>query len=380
MATIGNTPQERLVFRIEARKSWSLGILLKASTGAAIDVTDAVISLVVSKKNPEGPVIPPEPPEEEGGDEELPPAEPGFAPPVIDMEAIPVTAVGGHVRFHLQAEDTDLASGEYETAITMRSGGYSLVLAKGVTEILPNSETASVDHTYVGSPEDAGLLELWLRRRNVIKIVAPPVFTKGNQGDKGDKGDKGDTGPGIPKKGATKSILVKKSPADYDTAWAAPESAIQIPATIGGTYPVDDYTVIEFTPLEDIGLKATGATDAMVPRAMDGELWGWEHLSAEDITDTDAKVMMTFEERNKLAGINSDLLTSSDWEATEEQPGYIYNKPELGTASEHAHEDYRPSDWTPSLLELSDVASGYELPEEGPPGTFFILLPEPEEE
>ena len=161
MATIGNSPQEKTVIRMEARKSFSLGLLLRTEVNAAIDVTNAVITLVVSKRNPDNSVV-----------------------PVIDMTAEHVAPAAGHVRFEIQASDTDLEVREYYMTITMRKDGYSSVLAKGVAEILPNTETVSTAHEYDGVP-DTSTLAVWLKRRNVIKIHTVPVVTKGNKGDTG---------------------------------------------------------------------------------------------------------------------------------------------------------------------------------------------------
>ena len=161
MATIGNSPQEKTVIRMEARKSFSLGLLLRTEVNAAIDVTGAGITLVISKRNPDNSVV-----------------------PVINMTAEHVAPRAGHVRFEIQASDTDLEIREYYMTITMRKDGYSSVLAKGVAEILPNTETAATAHEYDGVP-DTSTLAVWLKRRNVIKIHAVPVVTKGNKGDAG---------------------------------------------------------------------------------------------------------------------------------------------------------------------------------------------------
>ena len=161
MATIGNSPQEKTVIRMEARKSFSLGLLLRTEVNAAINVTGAVITLVISKRNPDNSVV-----------------------PVIDMTAEHIAPAAGHVRFEIQASDTDLAVREYYMTITMRKDGYSSVLAKGVAEILPNTETDATAHDYDGVP-DTSTLAVWMKRRNVIKIHTVPVVTKGNKGDAG---------------------------------------------------------------------------------------------------------------------------------------------------------------------------------------------------
>ena len=161
MATIGNSPQEKTIIRMEARKSFSLGLLLRTEVNAAIDVTNAVITLVISKRNPDNSVV-----------------------PVIDMIAEHIAPAAGHVRFEIQASDTDLEIREYYMTITMRKDGYSSVLAKGVAEILPNTESDSTAHEYDGVP-DTSTLAVWLKRRNVIKIHTVPVVTKGNKGDAG---------------------------------------------------------------------------------------------------------------------------------------------------------------------------------------------------
>ena len=353
MATIGNVPQERLVLRAAARKSWALGLIFRTELGAPIDVTDAVITLDIATVSPGGVIT-----------------------PVLHAEAEPVTPMTGHVRFLIQADDTDLPTGEYATTLTMRTGGYSSVVADGETEILPNTETASVGFTYEET-EDNSQLEIWLKRRNVIKIVAPNVQTKGNQGDIGLTGPAGPAGPGLPAGGAIQSIPTKTSLADYVTAWVSRESLFPTPSSTLNVYVEGDHTIVEFVPIDDIGLDATGTDVGMVPRSVGSDMWGWDKLLASDIVDTDDLVVMTIEERDKLASIDGGSLASSDWAAEVDEPGFIHNKPELGTASAAAVEDFRASDWVPSLFDLSDVDGGNELPETGPPGTFWVLLPTP---
>lgn len=352
MAAVSNTPQERLILRMAARKSWALGLYLHTETGAPIDVTDAVITLVTATVSPGGTIT-----------------------PVLTSTAEPVAPMSGHVRFSIQAEDTDLAEGEYRSTITMRVGGYSVVLADGDTEILPNTEVDSVGYDY-DEAEDAGKLEVWLKRRNVIKISAPVVETKGNQGDQGIQGPVGPAGPGIAAGGYIGAVLVKIGLGDYVTGWVAPESVLPIPTSTISVSEEGDHTVIEFVPVDDIGLSAVGTDEGMVPRAIGSDMWGWDHLSAEDINDTAELVMMTIEERDKLAGISGSSLASSDWEALEDEDGFIFNKPELGTAAAADATDFRAADWVPSLGDLSDVDIVFgDVPESGPPGTFVIVLP-----
>lgn len=157
MATLGNTPQERLFLRMEARKSFSLGLLLRTEIGAGIDLTDAEISLVITEQRPDS-----------------------LNHPVISMVAEPIDPTVGHVRFHIQAADMDLNPGEYYTTITLRSpDGYSVVLAKGVTEVMPNTEMGSIGYSY-DSVGDVSTLGIWLKRRNVIKLHVGAVVSNGH--------------------------------------------------------------------------------------------------------------------------------------------------------------------------------------------------------
>ena len=157
MATLGNTPQERLFLRMEARKSFSLGLLLRTEIGAGIDLTGAEISLVITEQRPDS-----------------------LNYPVISMVAEPIDPTVGHVRFHIQAADMDLNPGEYYTTITLRSpDGYSVVLAKGVTEVMPNTEMGSIGYSY-DSVGDVSTLGIWLKRRNVIKLHVGAVVSNGH--------------------------------------------------------------------------------------------------------------------------------------------------------------------------------------------------------
>lgn len=335
---------------MEARKSWALGVLIKTESGAAVDLTGAVITLVISRGTQSD------------------------STPVINMEASHVADTVGHVRFNIQAEDTDLEPGDYETTVTLRTVGYSIVLAKGVTEILANTETDSINYEFADAA-DAGALEVWLHRRNVIKITAPPIYTKGNQGDKGDKGDKGDPGKGVAPGGAVGEILIKLSYNDYETAWANAQALLPTPGTYMNIVDYVEWTDIIYTPVENVGLSAAGTTEGMVPVAIVGDLWNWSFLNADNIVNGSTNTFVTAEDREKLDRLDPGGLSRSDWAATEEQDGFILNKPTLGTAAAENVEAFRAASWVPTLGELSDVSIVTELPETGTPGTFIIVLP-----
>lgn len=84
----------------------------------------------------------------------------------------------GFVTFSFQAADLDLPSGEYPYVLVMVTAeGYSLVLMKGVIELLGNPDTLSVHDSYDESPAIEGV-EVTLRGKHEVQIqvgnVLPP--------------------------------------------------------------------------------------------------------------------------------------------------------------------------------------------------------------
>lgn len=317
MATFGNSPSKiHTVLHLEARKSFSLGVRIKQENGAPIDITDCTIRFVMKP-------------------DALDYTDETDATNLIDNAiATLVGATEGFARFDFQAADLDEAPGEYGFAIVLwTAAGYSVVLAKGVVNLLPNTEFASLGTSYTGSnPSEA--LDIVLRGTSVIEVRAGSVVPPGlnyvtdedveNLALLQESGLLGSTPPLLPPGGFTNQTLVKLSNGDYDVGWAAGGSG-------GG------------------GLDATGVPAGYVPTANGADNFTW--------------------------GPPAETQVPADWNATTgvEQ---ILNKPVLGTAAAEDVAAFAPAAHTHRLVDLSDVAGiGTAVPTGGTPGQFYIRIP-----
>jgi hypothetical protein len=112
------------LLRVEARTSYALGIkFVKRSDRSAVDLTDAVVALTVKAPKRKGGALVVSQNAELVGDPSL-----------------------GLTQFALQAEDLDLAAGEYPFLVTLVTGlGYSTPVIKGFLEILENTGDSTAE-------------------------------------------------------------------------------------------------------------------------------------------------------------------------------------------------------------------------------------------
>src|SRR5690606_29970677 len=237
MAMIGNTPKQTTVLRLEVRKSFSLGLWFKDASGRALDISDTAIRLV-AKKPPFGP---------DDSDNLFENGDAILAQPTV-----------GYARIDLQATDLDYPPGEYPFSIVLVSEGYSVVVAKGVLDLQPNTEASSLteDYTTANPPTS---LQVKMRGHFALEVTTGPSLAPGTTSfTDADKARLDQIVPEaqVPPGGLPGEVLAKTGASDYALGWIARGSG-------GGG-----------------GLDATGVPSGYVPTANGANAWGWqENLS-----------------------------------------------------------------------------------------------------
>lgn len=318
MSVFGNTPSKaNSVIHLEARKSFSLGIYLKLENGTPVDITGCDIRFVM-KAQPYNYTDTTD-----------------ASNLVVNSEAALIDAAAGYARLDLQASDLDEIPGEYDfTIVLITSENYSAVLAKGVIDLLPNTEFASMASTYTGS-NPASVLDIALRGTTVLDIRAgaavPPNMHFVSSSDLtlleqlALSGLLGATPPLVPPGGFTNQVLAKLSNDPFDVGWVS--------GGTGGGSGGPDATGVPLGYL----LTANG---------VDNYTWA----------------------------APPDTQVPADWTAVS-GPTRVLNKPTLGTAAAQNVEAFAGAAHTHGLLDLSNVTLGTELPSGGTPGTFYLRVP-----
>ena len=114
---LGNTPRRETNIAVEANKSYAFGLRFSKTDGSVIDLTGAVVRMVI--------------------------AEPGYAggTEVLSIEATHSIDSVGIVQFNLQAEDLALTPGSYMYDVTLYpASGYSTPILKGTIDIGQNTD------------------------------------------------------------------------------------------------------------------------------------------------------------------------------------------------------------------------------------------------
>lgn len=372
MAQISNLPTQPVVLRVAARKSFSFAVHVVTTKFAPVTLDGSTVTIVM--KSPRA-----------GTDT------------VDDAENLITNSTGtitnptqGYARFDLQATDLDVPDGEYPFIIVLTTpSGYSIPAVQGVFDITYNPEYASLGSTYDGDSSVA-TIDVILKDQHVIKVSVgspvPPGYDYLSDAEREMLNNiNTQIGPGLgtaayedveyfaiydagmPPAGARGSIPHKNSDDDYDVSWVAPASVL--PPT--GIY-VDaiinhgDYTELVFTTANP--LDATGITAGHVPTANGADAWAWAESaavigSADDITDGSENVMMTVEERDKLASLEAQV--NADWDAST-GVAEILNKPTL-VDPDHTHR----------FLDLDGVDRGpiEDMPDPGEDGDVYIVVP-----
>lgn len=323
MAQLGNSPHQKTVLQVEARKSFSLHLAFMDAHRRVADLTDCTVRLVVKST-------------------------PLDVTDVSDEDNLIVSSGAeideptlGLCRFDIQAEELDHLPGDYPFVIVLTtSGGYSIVVVKGVWTMVQNPDFGSMSDTFTDEEATPQGLEITLRGTQTLEVMStafvPPGFTWMSDSDKSKIDDLTTAGSLLPPGGGTGQMLVKSSGADFDYRWAEPQS-------FDGT------------------LSAEGQPAQYAPVANGDDTWAWQEVS-----------------------------TIVDWDAVEGQPGSILNKPELGTAAaedtsafaaaEHTHDGSDiasgevSADFLPVVSALQGFSWGTDEPTGGQSGDFYLRL------
>jgi hypothetical protein len=274
---LGNSTPTETVIRVEARKSFALGIWVTDRAGRPLDITGVTIRMVVKKT-----------PLPNTGDSDT-------TNLLTNSEANLTDPAVGYAQLFLQASDLNHEPDEYPFALVMITEGYSVVLAKGTFDIQPNSEYASVGDSYIGA-NAAEDITIAIEGQNVLTIRTGPALAPGAvsfmQADLVklggiEEGAQVNDPPELPLGGAPLALLAKASPADRDVTWISHQS---LP---GGP------------------LSAVGQPAGYSPISNGADAWSWgpavpDEIDADIIVDGVTNKAYTAAEKTKLADLTKD--------------------------------------------------------------------------
>lgn len=190
--TLSNSPEESLVLRLEARKSFTFGVRFRDANGKPVDITGADIRFTAARVHADNEIA-----------------------TVFWVQAVLTESALGLARVDIQAADLALDPGSYPFALTVVNGGYSSVVAKGLVELQANVEVSAVGQTFMtGDP--ATTLDIVQRAHGDILVTQGEIFPP--------------TAGSIPPGGSSGQALVKISNDSYDLVWTYATGGNPIPA------------------------------------------------------------------------------------------------------------------------------------------------------
>ena len=160
MSYLGNGPEDKVVLRLMARKSFALGMWIQDQNDNPLDITDATFHMVVRKTVPSTTVN-------------------DSANLITNSTGAILAPTLGFLRFELQAADLNFPPGEYMVSIVMIYEGYSSVIVNGVLELLQNTEFSSVGGIYESDDSVSTALAVALRGMTTIKVRTGPTLRPG---------------------------------------------------------------------------------------------------------------------------------------------------------------------------------------------------------
>lgn len=333
MAYLGNSPAQLTVLRLEVRKSFTLGVHVRDPRGRPVDLTGCSLRIVA--KVPGSSLT-------DDSDNLL----------LADEDAVLVNAARGYARFDIQAATLDHAPREYPFAIVLvTADGYSSVLVKGVLDLQDNTEFASTGSMF-SDLDPVQTLDVVLRERNVLVVRVGGQLPPGMNYVRDDvlaalEAFDPESVAYVPAGGAAGTVLTKITGSDYAMAWR----------------PVGNGAG---------GLDATGAPNGYVPTSQGDDTWDWAP-SVLDASELPAGQVPTSDGSGNWSWADVEH-PSPDWEAEEEEPGFILNKPTLGTAAAADASDFYASDTL--VLDMQGIHVVTELPASLEEGHLYILVEE----
>jgi len=389
MTYLGNTPQEQVIFRLEARKSFALALWFKDQTGKPLDLTGSDIRLVVKRL--------PLDLADSGDSDNL----------VANGTAILWDPEAGYAGIELQATDLHHPPGEYPFTLVLVTQGYSGVVARGILDLRPNTEFASLGDTYSGVNPPTGLT-IALQGHRSLTVRTGPILPPGTVSfTTGDEAKLAGIEPGaqvnqpanwaagpddpngilnkpelgtaayadvetisVPSGGAPGEVLTKLSASDGHYTWAQPPSG----GGGGG------------------GLDATGVPVGYFPAATGVDTWSWTAfpvtvtelnglsgavtIDLSAIPDGSSRLAMTPTERSKLAGLGGP----PDWDDVTNKPAFgtaaLADTSALlapgGVAASDVSSGVLAAARVPKLGDLRGIAEGTSPPSGGEDGDFYF--------
>ena len=151
MAKLSNSPKQALNFDLERRKSFTFRVRLKYSDGSLVNLTGCTLRFVMKSAG--------------AVDDHF-----DLNNLVVNSEATIGAPHTGEGVFAFQAAELDGDPGEYDYSIVLWSpDNFSTVLAKGVINLLDNSESHSMHRLYSATAPTSAL-ELTLRGGDVVEV------------------------------------------------------------------------------------------------------------------------------------------------------------------------------------------------------------------
>lgn len=331
MSYLGNSPGQATVLRLEARKSFVLGVLLCDPRARPVDLTGCTLT-IVAKKDPAA-----------DDSENLLAAD---ATAQVDLPR------DGYGKFSIQAASLDHAPGEYHYAIVLRTAeGHSSVLVKGVIDLQQNTEHDSTSVTFAGvnAPQTLSVL---ISERNIIRVAVGGQLPPGMNYVRDDvletlESFDPDAIAYVPRGGLPGYVLTKTSLGDYAMAWrpagngSGELDATDIPRGLTPTAQGDGTWT-----WAAVGIDATDVPQGWAPVADGNDSWGWAQVIVEQ--------------------------PQPDWdESDDSSAAFIQNKPELGTAAGADAADFLPA--TTLLLQMPGVHLRTSVPTTGEDSHLYLV-------
>lgn len=295
MATIGNSPSATTIIRVEARKSFSLGMHLSDPHGKPVDLTGCEMTIIAKP---------------------LPIDDNSDITNFLQANSQANISVPklGYGSFNLQALTLNVDPGEYPFAIVLKTAeGYTGVIVKGILDVQQNTEFTSVGTQYT-SVNPAQSLAVQLQGMNAINVFIGGQLPPGMNYIRDDvltviENFNPDDIAYVPNGGRSGYVLTKINGDDYQFEWRpVGNGAFALDATgaLNGQTPVSlgdgSWTWAA------VGIDATAVTLGYAPVANGDGTWSWAQVAT----------------------------ATPDWLVGPGLEGEILNKPTLGTASARA--------------------------------------------
>ena len=393
-----NGPVEQTVLRLQARKSFALGLWLVNRNDVPYDVAGCEFRLVIRKAQiPSG-------------------VADDSANLIANSIAEMTMPAAGYVKFNLQASDLNHPPGEYAFSIVLDDNGYTSTIVQGIVELEQNMEFTSVGESYT-EVGHASSLRVALENQVALRVSTGDILAPGelpfldadkaklNTLDQSDWDIDDMSVPGaikhrplhrlVPNPLGPREVLTSLGSTPGQFGWAAygynvPEM-IEDPNDPGtfipkGTGPFlmedpnDPGTFIAYSANADIDF--TGVAAGAVPTANGADGWGWDipaiPVDLDDVPDSATRLALTPAERAALQDIVDNGSTVT-WASINDKP--LPGSPEFvdpsvfapatgidGSAIGSGTVD---AAYLPKVSDLQGWTHGTGAPT-GPPGTIYL--------